>query len=365
MKIIYISNSIIPSVLANSVHVMKMCEAFAKNGNQVVLYCIKSSSFETDLFDYYGVSKTFELVRLKRFNIKVIGNLIYAFMLYHRIKRLYSDADILYSRELHGIYLLRKNKKFIYEAHTLPKKRLDRFLTYKILKSRMIQKIIVISEALKKDYLSRYKFLKSTDVLVAHDGANIPNLDFDIDQNNHKTIEIGYIGHLYAGRGIDLIVKLAERIQNHNFHVIGGRENDVNDWRNQTTKIKNIYFHGHIPNGKLGSYYKKLDIMLAPYESKVSVLSGVDTSRWMSPMKIFEYMSYAKAIIATDLPVLREILNHDENAILCPPGDLDAWEAALQKLINDVDHRNFIRFNAFNCLIKNYTWVNRAKRVLD
>ena len=37
MKILYISNSIIPSRTANSIHVMKMCQAFADNGHEVVL----------------------------------------------------------------------------------------------------------------------------------------------------------------------------------------------------------------------------------------------------------------------------------------------------------------------------------------
>ena len=37
MRIVYISNSTIPSKAANSVHVMKMCQAFADNGHEVVL----------------------------------------------------------------------------------------------------------------------------------------------------------------------------------------------------------------------------------------------------------------------------------------------------------------------------------------
>mgnify|MGYP001195289087 FL=1 len=37
MKILYISNSIIPSRTANSIHVMKMCQAFADNGHEVIL----------------------------------------------------------------------------------------------------------------------------------------------------------------------------------------------------------------------------------------------------------------------------------------------------------------------------------------
>ena len=37
MRILYISKSVIPSRTANSIHVMKMCEAFADNGHEVIL----------------------------------------------------------------------------------------------------------------------------------------------------------------------------------------------------------------------------------------------------------------------------------------------------------------------------------------
>ena len=37
MKILYISNSIIPSKTANSINVMKMCQAFSENDHEVTL----------------------------------------------------------------------------------------------------------------------------------------------------------------------------------------------------------------------------------------------------------------------------------------------------------------------------------------
>ena len=37
MRILYISKSVIPSRTANSIHVMKMCQALADNGHEVIL----------------------------------------------------------------------------------------------------------------------------------------------------------------------------------------------------------------------------------------------------------------------------------------------------------------------------------------
>ena len=41
-------------------------------------------------------------------------------------------------------------------------------------------------------------------------------------------------------------------------------------------------------------------------------------------MKMFEYMAAGRAILSSDLPVLREVLN-EENAILLPPDEPAAW----------------------------------------
>ena len=46
MKILYISKSSIPSRTANSIHVMKMCQAFADNGHEVVLLDVDCNSVD-------------------------------------------------------------------------------------------------------------------------------------------------------------------------------------------------------------------------------------------------------------------------------------------------------------------------------
>ena len=61
MKILYISKSIIPSRTANSIHVMKMCQAFSDNGHEVILITPdQKNQYEKDVknvFEYYDVKK--------------------------------------------------------------------------------------------------------------------------------------------------------------------------------------------------------------------------------------------------------------------------------------------------------------------
>ena len=47
-------------------------------------------------------------------------------------------------------------------------------------------------------------------------------------------------------------------------------------------------------------------------------------------MKTFSYLAAGRPIVAPDLPDLREVLRHNENALLVPPDDVDAAAAAIR-----------------------------------
>ena len=64
VKIVYISQSHITSSSANSVHVMKMCEALAFNSHSVTLVGIRGD-INVDPFTYYATNKNFDLRLLK------------------------------------------------------------------------------------------------------------------------------------------------------------------------------------------------------------------------------------------------------------------------------------------------------------
>ena len=132
-------------------------------------------------------------------------------------------------------------------------------------------------------------------------------------------LKVGYVGHLYPGRGIEVILALADRVPEADFHVVGGTAADLAHWRKRRDR-PHLHFHGHQPPGSLHPYYRAFDLVLAPYQQQVACAGGVgDISRWVSPMKLFEYMSHGQAIIASDLPVLREVLTDNVNCVLCRP----------------------------------------------
>lgn len=369
MKILYLSKSIIPSRSANSVHVMKMCQAFSNNGHSVVLLAPnikkKYEKGVKDIYEYYGVKKNFIIKKMWHPNFKG-GALFYAFsiFIYLIINR---SFDLIYGRFLHGCYLATLlNQKTIFETHEiLFNEKNQRYFFFNLLiKSNYFKKLIVISQALKNIYLKK-KFLKKSMIQVAHDGADqVKNLNLKIKLSGiDRKLKVGYIGHLYKGRGIEIILECAKQINDMTFHIIGGLEEDIKYWKNISKKlnISNLYFYGFVSPKETEKYRNSLDIFLAPYSNQVTLQGKGDTSKFMSPLKIFEYMSHKKPIIASDLPVIREVLN-EKNSILVEHDNINLWISSLQKLKN-IKLRKKIANQAL-IDFTNYTWKNRAFLVI-
>lgn len=69
-----------------------------------------------------------------------------------------------------------------------------------------------------------------------------------------------------------------------------------------------------------------------------------------------------KAIVCSDLPVLREVLN-ESNSILVDCDNIEEWKAAIN-ILEDSTVRNKLSLNAYDDFIKYYTWNNRADFVI-
>jgi glycosyltransferase involved in cell wall biosynthesis len=109
-----------------------------------------------------------------------------------------------------------------------------------------------------------------------------------------------------------------------------------------------------------------MDILLSPTQHKMGIAGGATTSsEWTSPLKLFEYMASGKAIIASDLPAIREVIDSGVNGLLVAPDDIDAWAKSLRRLESDPKLRSSLGHCAFKTVIKKYTWKRRAQKVIS
>lgn len=364
MKLVYLTNADIPSRTANSIHFMKMCSAFTACGLEVELIAtnqVDSVEETSDPHSFYGVEPNFQITRIPWFNS--LPGKYYLYALMSAISAVKSGGDVIYGRFLFGIYLAeRLGKTVIFESHT------DQFnrsgTHYKMIQSLVgsprCKKVVVISEALRQAYIESFPEVEDK-IIVAHDGADPkPKLISPSSQ----TFTAGYMGHLYKGKGMEIIEKLSVECPEIRFLIVGGLEEDLLYWKEKMKDQKNLVFTGFVPHHQTDQYLEKMNVALAPYLRNVSVHnSGIDASMWMSPLKIFEYMAAGKPIIASDLPVIREVLKDGKNALLCNPEDIDEWIRSIRSLQSNARERKRIADNVLHDFEASYSWKQRAERL--
>ena len=367
MKIAYISNSVIPSRTANSIHVMKMCQAFGQIGHDVLLLAPDRGKDRepgiTDVFGYYGIQEPFPIRLLPCPDLRG-RDWIYSFFVRRELKKF--RPGLVYGRYLMGCAHAAGDDHMIrFEIHSplWRRTRRDYALFRKLTRSENLQRLIAITRALKKMCGDEGLFPQEK-IIVAPDGADVPEDLSPLPEwpGRKGALQAGYVGHLYPGRGIDIIIQLAEVMEDVDFHVIGGTQQDIKYWKSRT-RAPNVIFHGHVPPGDVHRYRNSCDVLLAPYQDEIAVADGGgDTSGVMSPLKIFEYMASKRPIVASDLPAVREVLD-SANAILVRHDSVQEWKAAILKL-GDKQDRDRLARRAYEDFTASYTWRRRAEKVL-
>ena len=367
MKLSYLALSEIPSKKANSVHVMKMCQALACATDGVKLF-VPNYDTSIDPYSYYGVKNNFKIVHKNKYR-SIIGLFLYSLKVLNELMK--NRKQCVYGRDLTTCFLSSLfGFKTIWESHA-PVEYMGALYTrlFKIMASKKnYLRTVVISSTLKRYYIENLNIYPENIVILPDCSDEV-----DLDKIVPKEIKrkgfracVGYIGQLYPGKGMEIISKLVPLCPEIDFHIIGGNEKDVDYWRNELKAYNNIVFHGFVPPSDTPSYGFAMDILIAPYLSKVQGAGAKnfkqDIGMWMSPLKLFEYMSYRKPIISSDLPVLHDVLNN-KNSVMCSPDNIDSWVNAIQNLINNPEEANRIAENAYSDFLANYTWKTRAEKI--
>lgn len=374
MKIYYLSQSRIPSRTANSMHVMKMAQAFVQLGYEFELFARHSAKAQAEnnieLKTLYGLKQDI-VVRLFH---PYLGLEEYGIALQQSIRAKRGKADLILTRDIPtaAACVLLKIPTVL-ELHSPEmgpvKIRLFNWLIHRL----NFAGLVTINQALKNEIISRHNYLSEAQVLVAPDAvdlerfADLPTATFARRYLGlFQEFTVGYAGHLYKGRGIELILEMAALIPDVRFLIVGGNEEDIQRCKKimHSKNLVNIFFKGFVPNIDIPMYLSACDVLLMPYQNEVNVSGGSgNTVRWMSPMKVYEYLATSRPIISSDLPALREILS-EKNSILCKCSDVSQWVSSINLLRKN---SAFYAKLSSGCkeFIGEYTWSKRVRKIIS
>ncbi|MFC2029018.1 glycosyltransferase [Chloroflexota bacterium] len=372
MKIAYISFGNLPSERANTIQVMKVCQAFTRLGHEVTLFVPaqgESNPAWESLAQQYGLSTTFNIQYLSMDRIWKRRSIAWKGI--KAARRM--GADLIYARSLPPAVLgLIYRIPVILEMHQLPSGRFGP-IWYRIFLSWPGRKRLVpITHALNQSLQTKYRSsLTGYQVVVAPSGVDLDRYQgLPESRAARRSLDLpqGFTvvcsGNLYPGRGIELVMDLAGQLPRINFLWVGGSSGDVENWSDELLSrgLQNLSLTGFISNQQLPVFQASADAFLIPYDEAFTNSGGGYISDVSSPMKVFEYMAAERPILSSDLPILHEVLNKD-NAIFCQPGDVSSWMAALADLQANPDRGRKIARQA-RLDVERYSWEDRCRMVL-
>jgi len=372
MRIAIITNSRIPSLTANSIQAMKVCQALAQLGHEIRVFAPRETVPASwgQLSQHYGLRTRFEIEWLP--SVQALKR--YDFTLYSILKARRFKADLVYTWLLNpAVVALWLEYPVILEIHAEVTGHLGPWLMRRFWRSSTRKRVLVTTRPLRDAIgaLAGLSFPKDA-VQIAPNGVDLAqyeSLPDPAEARRQLSLEdkltVGFSGHIYPGRGADLLFELAKRMTEFNFLWVGGTPDEVTYWRDRLTEesASNVTMTGFVENSRLPLYQSAADVLLMPYGRSISASSGQDIAKVINPMKMFDYMAAGRAIVSADLPVIHEVL-HESNAIFCEPGNADVWEGTLRELLADEPRRLALGAQAKED-VAGYTWIARAERALE
>ena len=372
MRLAVFSTARVPSRTANSIQVLKVSQALLDLGHEVRLWLPGPAPRAPwgDLAQQYGVRGPVDITWCRSW--RPLRRYDYA--LASMLEAIRWRAELFYAWPLQTAAMAaRLGSPIVLELHELPTGRFGPMLLRAFLSGRGARRLLPITAALRD--LAAVSYALPTDpgcVRVAPMGVDLERYqDLPAPAEARRllgwpqTYTVGYTGHLYAGRGIELLVEVASQLPEVRFVVIGGEPPAVQAWQGRTREsgAANVQFLGFIPNSELPVYQAACDVLVMPSQRSIAGSSGGDIGQVASPMKTFEYLATGRAIVASDLPVFREVLNPG-NAVLLPPNDAAAWARELGALEHDPNRREQLGRQA-RLDARQYSWLERARRSLE
>lgn len=359
------------------IHILKILEGLKKAEHEIYLITINDKKELKGFIDYLCIPHRY--LRFKLHKIFPYFGFIDSIFIFFNILKLHKKKKFDVIHERYGLYsyggafaakilklpyILEVNAPIIEEKqlHTIPLRCAQKWAallnsTYCL---NQADRIIAVSTLLK-NYMVNNWGIKASKIYILPNAADIEsfeNVSSDkvrAKYNLKNRIIIGFVGSLHKWYGIENLLKafaIAQKSNNNLILMIIGDGQYRKQLENLTEKLKisdQTIFTGNIPHSEIPEYINAFDIAIAPYRD-------LPTGFYNSPIKLFEYMAAGKAIIASKIGQIDEIVEHKKTAWLVPPGNIKALSEAIIYLTKNPKIRNKLARNSRDLAVRNYSW---------
>lgn len=363
------------------IHIMGVVNALRELGHIVNIICLPETNPEKGL-DRQNITKKsaspYSIFSKMMPNVFFdLSCIIYNFYSYLKMKNSIKvfNPDIIFERysffSFAVAYVARKKDiPFFLEVNNTIEQDIVRSIKLKKL-GRWIEKyvlqkarhIFTVSQFLKNHIKSNIEEKKITVLSNAVDEKlfNPEKVDSThiINEYNLKDkIVIGFVGLFVPWHGLDFLLDIFNEIlkSNKRVHLLlvgdGPERSKIEHFIALHNLHDNISITGFVKHDEIPTFIFSMDIAVMP-----------NSNPHGSPMKIFEYMSMGKPVIAPSYGPIMEIIESNINGMLFAPKDNQELFNALELLSKNSVLRSNIGKKARMKILEQHTWLQNGKKI--
>ncbi len=378
MKSLYAAFDLYPSAKGAATHISHMVQTLLEKFDKTILFVLGNEKIPK-----YQFEENFEI---HRFTEQIPNYLMraesYSTWLLEKIKQ-HNDIKICHYRDIWSALAVlnndNKDYKTVFEVNSLLSIELP--YRYSLIKDATLKKIELIekfcleksdviitpSETIKNNLVENLK-VPDNKINVITNGADIPpKYKKPIDAPDEYII---YFGAVQAWQGIDILLKSMKGLDDFtNLKLViisSNRKRYTKAYRKFTEKLElneKVIWKHQLSKEELYAWIQHAKLSIAPLKA-----NSRNIEQGCSPLKIFESMACGTTVVASDIPVVKEIVQNNISAKLIRPDRPAELSRAIRLLIDYPEENQSLSKNAFKIIEQEYTWKkkkNELKNLYD
>ncbi len=231
-------------------------------------------------------------------------------------------------------------------------------------------RVVAITEGLKGELVRRG--VPEEKIVVIQNGVD-PSRFRPVEKDAELALElgiqndevvIGYVGSIVEYEGLHYLIQAAQKLDERglNFKVLvvgdGAVFEELQELVVSCGLQEKVIFTGRVAHDDVERYYSLIDI--TPYPRRKSLVCDL-----VSPLKPFESMAMEKAVIASDVDALTEIVKDGQNGLLHRADDALHLAQVLEELITNKDLRVQLGKTSRLWIERERSWDTLSRRFSD
>ena len=377
-KILYTAFDIVPSPKGASTHILHNLRGLVNRGFEVHLITPNDGLLPTeDTIEGAQVTRISQdltqnfLARAAHFGKSVSAHLA-----------LNQNYDVVHYRNIWDGLVVAQNKKrlgykTLFEVNGLPSIELkyhypglDAELLLKIKEQEIaalhLSDAIICPSNVTRDYIASLGLNRKL-VTVIPNGVSASDFSpSPLPARDGRVPVLLYIGTLADWQGLDIVVKALPKIleqKSVRLQIVGrGRSRQRKMLAKQIRKLgieEHVTVQPAVPHHEIPALIMEADICVAPLG-----LNDRNVTQGACPIKVLEYMAAGRPLLASNMPIVRELVREDVDALLFSPNDPDDLARQALALLGDFELSKRLANSASERALTKFTWHDSQKKLI-